>query len=300
MPDPDEEEVDLFGLPDEEEPKPEAPAAEASPEPEAPSAAEPQPEEEEPEPEPEPDEVELARQMAEPEDPRRLAFAKLLGAEKRMSKLSPEQVQALQNGLERDVVAAYKDKHPGGRVALPKDESRRREKLVRLGKKLDEGVFDDILQTWKEQHVLQADQLRAQRELVSEQLGKLAEELEPRAGTEWHMYIEVNSTSFHTQTDTHGYARAAVEQYLPMVEKAGLEGEVRVHNWEERGVSDYQLWVRCEPLDWAIMMRQPFSMKEWLEWCWTKAVNPRVLQPGLPMGLEQKLGVVANGRAVKT
>lgn len=302
---PEEDEIDLFGLPPEDEeepPKEAAPEVAAAPEPKPEPEAEPSPPEEpEPEPEPEPDLEELRRQTAEPEDPARVTFGKLLGTEKRLNKLTPEQMQALQTGLEKDVVAAYKAKNPGERVALPKDEARRRAKLERLGKKLDEGVFEDLLRTWREEYVLQADAMRAQRDMVSEQLGQLAETLEPRPGTEWHMYIEVNSSSFHTQTASHTYARAAVEQYVPMVEEHGIEAQIRVNRWEDgKDIADYQLWVRCEPLDWEIMTRRPFSMKGWLEWCWSKAINPRVLQPGLPPGLEQKLGVEVNGRPVTT
>jgi len=148
----------------------------------------------------------------------------------------------------------------------------------------------------------------ARKREVEDLLVELAEQITPTPGDTWHKARTVNSTSYNTQGyGAHMYARRSAESEVPDFAASGLEAEVRVEQWDDRpdykplygkrsGIADYVVWVKADPLDIEITRRRPgMGLKDWLQWMWDRGCNPRVLNPYLPHGLEQELGVSVGG-----
>ncbi len=108
--------------------------------------------------------------------------------------------------------------------------------------------------------------------------------------------------SAHTyMSQGYGASRYAERQAQMVADKArfhGLTAEVRPEGparTESRwGITyqDYAVWVNTDEDGWKLLERKPeVPLKEWLRLCWKRGVNPRVYNPFLPAGLEEKLGI---------
>ena len=85
-----------------------------------------------------------------------------------------------------------------------------------------------------------------------------------------------------------------------------IESDVRrqlfIYKWVpvqflNRGLSffeegEYCIYANTDGAGWDFAMRKPVqSFKDQIKSCWKRGVNPRVYNPFLPAGLEEKLGL---------
>jgi hypothetical protein len=119
------------------------------------------------------------------------------------------------------------------------------------------------------------------------------------------------SSTYSSQTDPHGYARNAAELNADVARFHGVE--VRVEQRDvQRGRSvgpfggpwmsaNYYTEVAvAEPLDVECLKRigGP-TLREQVRMCWARGVNPRVYNPFLPVGYEEKVGIDYFGRDLR-
>lgn len=108
------------------------------------------------------------------------------------------------------------------------------------------------------------------------------EDTEQCTRVEW-----VYAGAYSNQTASKKYALASARGYLDQAELYGLEGHVEV---TDSGGID--VFVNCDADTWEVVKAKPgVSLKEWVRLCWKRGVNPRVFNPYLPHGFEEKNGL---------
>jgi len=105
------------------------------------------------------------------------------------------------------------------------------------------------------------------------------------------------STHYKSTWSTQGYgdvtyARNAAQMEVDRIEANGYTGVIR-----ECGNGQFEILVNVGTFaDWTILKAKPGpSLREQIRLCWKRGVNPRVYQPFLPHGLEEKLGIDFQG-----
>lgn len=86
----------------------------------------------------------------------------------------------------------------------------------------------------------------------------------------------------------HKYAHESAQHVADHAAACGVEAFVKCPG----KTGDHEVWAHCDPEAWPIVKAKPGqSLKDWIKSCWGRGVNPRVFMPGLPVGLEEKLGL---------
>lgn len=225
-----------------------------------------------------------------PSEPR-ARFAALLGRLEEGLDL-----HALQREMEDELLAAYRARFPRSRPRIPEDPWGRWAKVRKLGEKFQE-EFDEIVGRWRTDVEERTRDLETRKKAVEEELRELAETLEPESSGELRKVYEVGTYAYRTQGfGAAAYARGDARRHAAMLEMEGVEAEVReVPGSRDRwGIQscEFEVWARCSELDHEIVKRRPAPpLKDQLQWCWDRGLNPRVFNPFLPHGLEEKLGV---------
>ncbi len=193
---------------------------------------------------------------------------------------------AIQRLFDDDVLTHYKKTFPRRRPKIPTDPIERRTKIATLAARLPEFC--------EERYKFYRDLIKRQQanfDTLEDRLKEAAKDADPQTGVTWHLYDSVNS-SYHTQgLGADSYARGAAESCAADMTPHGLEAEVRANRREGSSFTNYEVWVKCDSLDWEIARRRPVLLRDWVKGCLQRGVNPRVYNPFLPHGIERKLGL---------
>ena len=147
------------------------------------------------------------------------------------------------------------------------------------------------------------DPLHAQVATLKARLDDLASSTpfrEPRE--QWCLWKVRSTYDYHTQGfGATSYAQNTAEMYL--LEALNLGLEVRIDK-EVTKTKDHSFYSIGDTATFKVMVKAhgeediqllnrkpPMPLREWLKACWKRGVNPRVLNPYLPHGLEEKLGI---------
>ncbi len=159
-----------------------------------------------------------------------------------------------------------------------------------------------------------ADALMERRKALEEELRVLAESVKPVAGELSLTFDEVSESAYHTQGFGAGkYAQMAAEMRADTARVAGIPVEVleeaREYPGSTRVTDSYGRSANktyrvnrvvvhvMEELDFKILKFSPRpSVRESVRLCWARGVNPRVYNPWLPFGYEEKVGLDYFGR----
>lgn len=229
-----------------------------------------------------------------PDDPRE-AFVVLDARLDALRSMAP--FEALQARFEAEVRATY----------VPKGKKKGKEFSLSDARDAMGQAYFDILARYEAEAEALVETTRAEKDKVGEQLDQLAEKIPVTSeGADWRQADSVSSSDYSTQTDSHGYARRSAEMKVLHYRHAGLEAEVRRTLLRDKhpgdpffaksGVTYYEVWVRASELDVKVAKRKGGpTLKEQLQWAWDNGVNPRVFNPWLPHGLEERLGVKIGG-----
>lgn len=173
--------------------------------------------------------------------------------------------------------------------------------VERAQKVLGENVAKEIYDRFSTRVEKVREERDALREKIKEQLGSLASELAPRPGPVWTKVDEISELVYRTQTSPLAYAQTSAElRALDFIE-AGLDAEVRsrprtreIEHPRVNRVAAFEVWVQADALDVDIVKFGGHGLDTagWLQQIASRAMNPRVFVPGLPWGLEEKLGIV--------
>jgi len=114
----------------------------------------------------------------------------------------------------------------------------------------------------------------------------------------------VHGSKHHTQGyGAMKYARGDALDFAAKAEHYGVKAEVRPVGEPEHSCGctyqDFETVVATNELGVEVLRyREEVPLKEWLAGCWKRGTNPRVYNPFLPHGLEEKLGVNFFGQIV--
>lgn len=120
------------------------------------------------------------------------------------------------------------------------------------------------------------------------------------ASTEWVFYHRSYGSCYASQGFGQlKYTRQAAENAADLARFYNIPVEVREVNrhsykscnWTME-TADYEVWVKTTELGAEVLRRKPGpGLRDWLKACWKRGVNPRVYDPFLPHGLEERLGL---------
>ena len=143
-----------------------------------------------------------------------------------------------------------------------------------------------------------SDAFHTQQKAWEDELNTLAETTELPASDQMVMVDSVHA-HWPNQTSPHTYSRAYAESKADYARHYGVEVEVRLFQDEYlpgKFSEKYGVWMKTTPMGWEILKRRAgVGMKEWLRLCWKRGANPRVFNPFLPHGLEEKWGITYQG-----
>jgi len=130
------------------------------------------------------------------------------------------------------------------------------------------------------------------------ELDKIAEALEVWITPELNLVHTVHASTYASQGfGCEKYTRQRAESYADTARFNNLTAEVRPVGERCSGsygmsFQDYGVFVNTDSVGWELVQRKPSqTIKEWLKSCWKRGVNPRVYNPFLPYGLEEKMGL---------
>jgi hypothetical protein len=108
------------------------------------------------------------------------------------------------------------------------------------------------------------------------------------------VYSILHSTYQSSDLGSGKYARESAESRAEDARMYGLKAEVKFEG------HCYDLYVNTDEVGWDLVQRKPgISLKAWIKRCWARGCNPRVYNPFLPVGLEEKLGLDYFGGEIK-
>lgn len=91
------------------------------------------------------------------------------------------------------------------------------------------------------------------------------------------------------------YTRQAAEQMAAKIAAQGIKAEIVDWTYSAPDRAPYKfgylVLAYTDRAGLEIIRRKPVSLKAWLQDCWNRGINPRVLNPFLPHDLEERLGV---------
>ena len=142
------------------------------------------------------------------------------------------------------------------------------------------------------------EEYRPTEKALETKLNTIALECLPNHTAELNHVCTVYSGSYASQGfGCEKYTRESAERFADMARFHGFTAELRKVGTPFRdkwGIvyQDWGIFVDCSAAGWDLLKRRPGqSLREWLKSCWGKGVNPRVYNPFLPYGIEEKLGL---------
>ncbi len=197
-------------------------------------------------------------------------------------------------------------------AALPFVKPKARAKLS-FDKAYKDLAAMDLLNETTEPFRLRAEAIekdyKERRDILKTALDALAPEAEIRKGDFWVPFSQHFASTYSTQgMGANSYAKAAAQLDTLIIKHFGIEVTVveepgqtsQGHHGSFTYGDGYVVACLVESeVDVAIMKHRPaMSLRDWLKACWASGTNPRVLNPFIPEGLEEKLGIDYFGRDV--
>ena len=120
---------------------------------------------------------------------------------------------------------------------------------------------------------------------------------------------EISENSFSTQTNSSGYSRGLAEWTAHQLRAQGIEAEVREHieppPFKEIlgrrcvGIPYFQVWAKTPPIGYKQFQHRPcLPLRDFVQFMWRRSLNPRVYNPHIPHGFEEKAGLNFYGEDV--
>lgn len=158
-----------------------------------------------------------------------------------------------------------------------------------------------LMKPFHERASATGDRQHDEEKALKAKLDTLAETAEIHPGEFWHGFEESWVSTYSTQGwGAESYARNAMKVAALVPMHFNIETEVVKNPGSSEFTSGYVVAVKVESmLDVEIMKRKPaISFRDWMKACWKTGANPRVFNPWLPHGLEEKLGIDYHGNDI--
>jgi len=130
-----------------------------------------------------------------------------------------------------------------------------------------------------------------------EELNRLALEESVPATPIMGQVTSYSASTYNSQGwGANRYAEMGAESAADTARFHGLQAEVMIiGTWKGHdgmAMNTYGVFVNTTEIGWEMVKLKPGpTLREWLKMCWKRGVNPRVYNPYLPAGLEDKLGI---------
>lgn len=109
---------------------------------------------------------------------------------------------------------------------------------------------------------------------------------------QWTKYTWIYGGAYRSSGDRYG--RDAAEMQAEHVRYWGVRAEVR------DGVAGLDVWAGTDRIGVEAIKRKPsMTLREQVRRCWARCSNPRVFNPFLPHGYEEKVGIDYQGRETR-
>jgi len=157
---------------------------------------------------------------------------------------------------------------------------------------LGKGPFEALRAPYAARAKEKVDEYIRERKARREAILKLCDGLLPQSGDK-KIKVETRTTyEFSTQGGAAVfYARNAANILAERIRGLGIEVSIEETFYKDR-VSGFAVFAFLrEELDAELIRNKPFDLREWLKACRRRGVEPRVFNPFLPHGLEEKLGI---------
>jgi len=190
------------------------------------------------------------------------------------------------NAFKRECEKAYKKAFPRRKFTMPKSRDQNPE------------VHTEIYDRWQALATALYEKQDARIEKLKTTISEMALALKAPVTEELSFFRSSDTYAYNSQGwGASKYARNAAEAILDRVRAMGHEGEIReVNHKNKKGEvynTAYQVWINTTSLGVILLKEQPFDVDlvEWVRKCWKRGVNPRVYNPFLPVGFEEKHGL---------
>lgn len=128
----------------------------------------------------------------------------------------------------------------------------------------------------------------AQKSSLQDQLCGLAEKenLDDYKREDVRCLLESFYTGSYRSTGSgEKYSRAEVAMLGERLTAAGIE------YWIEESPATINVFVGLDAVGVEVWKRRSYPLREWVKGCWRRGVNPRVYNPFLPHGYEERVGL---------
>jgi hypothetical protein len=134
---------------------------------------------------------------------------------------------------------------------------------------------------------------------IKKQLDELALVVNPPKTKTLNMVHVVYSGTYNSQGyGAMKYTEEAAERKADHIRLCGFKAEVRpegkLYRDPHYGVcsQSFAVWANVDRDGYEVLKRKPgLTLRDWVKACWKKGINPRVENPFLPPGIEEKLGI---------
>ena len=191
----------------------------------------------------------------------------------------------LQADFEAALTEAFKTDHP-------------RAKKIPERHKLTER-YPTILEHWQAVANESVEKYQPEIAALDQALNALAQAATPSREGEWRKLRSTDAGTYRTVgLGAAHYARQYAELLVDFARRL-VEAKVEASS---AFLEDFAVMVKTDEIGLEILRRKTshWTLREWLAGCWKRGINPRVLNPYLPPGLEEELGVTYFGELVET
>jgi len=183
---------------------------------------------------------------------------------------------------------------------------KKREGIVHERSKLYKLKFDMRDADYQERYDKTKFQLRKfddRERKINKLLDGLAKELPVQVSKNWKKYDSVWESTYSSQGfGSYKYAKERAEKIADDIKVNGVPVKIEIETKKFEGSgsifssrnshSTFNIYVKADKVNREILKRKPgVTFREWIRLCWKRGVNPRVYNPFLPHGLEEKLEI---------
>lgn len=190
-------------------------------------------------------------------------------------------VTNMQEKMNEEVIQAARMIKPKGAMSFAKARTLLSDSYIPIKERYEREV-DAWVEEWQ-----------ATKKRHKDILKDLATRVPPQPGLREELFESVWVSTYSTQgpSGASRYAAGRAEIIAEEVREYGIQSEVR--RTVAMGDSYEVIVMVAEELDIQILRYAPakLTLKEWVRRCWAKGVNPRVYNPWLPHGFEEKAGL---------
>lgn len=186
--------------------------------------------------------------------------------------------------------------------ALGKIGGKKAKDPIKALREADTKTFDSIFDRYRARADQAYEEAKRPIKPLEEKLRELAITATARDGAFPAMVYEswistYSSQGFGAETYAQGAARVFMMHIFHCAPNARIE---KIHSTTTGKVQGFAVYVSVEdPIDAEIIKRKPgLTTREWVKACWKTGINPRVLNPWLPVGYEERNGIDYAGNDV--